>query len=128
VTDARRDHWARVVAERAATYWTPARTDDLLRGKAVAIRPAEGAVVLRALGILDGDGQLPPQRVGKYFQVNHMIGTLAPTLPTCARATRGWRWSTPAAGARTCRPRWRGAARRSGTTRSRSWGSTATRR
>jgi uncharacterized protein YaeQ len=80
VTDARRDHWARVVAERAATYWTPARTDELLRGKAVAIRPAEGAVVLRALGILDGDGQLPPQRVGKYFQVNHMIGTLAPTL------------------------------------------------
>jgi hypothetical protein len=74
------ERWAAALTERAATYWTPARTDDLLRGKAVAIRPAEGAVVLRALGILDGDGQLPPQRVGKYFQVNHMIGTLAPTL------------------------------------------------
>ena len=80
MTDARRDHWARVVAARAAAHWTPTRTDELLRGKAVAVRPAEGAVLLRALGILADDGTLPPARVGKYFQVNHMVGLLGPAL------------------------------------------------
>ena len=80
MTDARREHWARAIAARAATHWTPTRTDELLRGKAVAVRPAEGAVLLRALGILADDGTLPPGRVGKYFQVNHMVALLGAAL------------------------------------------------
>ncbi|MBK9033086.1 MAG: SAM-dependent methyltransferase [Myxococcales bacterium] len=75
-----RDHWAQAVAARAAAHWTPTRTDEFLRGKAVAVRPAEGAVLLRGLGIADDHGVIPPQRVGKYFQVNHMVATVAPAL------------------------------------------------
>ena len=80
MTASRHAHWAGAIEGRAVDYWTAARTDELLRGKQVAVRPREGAVLLRALGILDGDARLPPQRVGKFFQVNHMIGAVEPTL------------------------------------------------
>jgi hypothetical protein len=84
------ERWAAALTARAATHWTPTRTDELLRGKAVAVRPAEGAVLLRALGILADDGTLPPGRVGKYFQVNHMIATARRRpWPTCARGHPG---------------------------------------
>ena len=75
-----RARWAEAVAARAAAHWTPTRTAELLRGKTVAVPPAEGAVLLRGLGILDDDGALPPARVGKYFQVNHMVAQLGPAL------------------------------------------------
>ena len=79
-----RARWAAAVAARAAAYWTPTRTDELLRGKAVAVRPAEGAVLLRGLGIADDHGAIPPQRIGKYFQVNHMVATVAPAAVIAA--------------------------------------------
>lgn len=77
MTDATRDGWVRALEERARAHWTPARTDELLRGKQVAVTPGEAAVLWRALGLLDEDARLPPARVGKFFQINHMIRTLA---------------------------------------------------
>jgi SAM-dependent methyltransferase len=42
--------------------------------------PAEGAVLLRALGLARDDGSLPPAQVRKYFQINHMVALLGPAL------------------------------------------------
>ncbi len=79
-TPATRARWAAAITDRAAAHWTPDRTAEFLRGKAVAVPPAEGAVLLLALGILDDDGAIPPARVAKYFQVNHVVAQLAPAL------------------------------------------------
>src|SRR5678816_3437855 len=75
-----RDRWATEIAARARAYWTEARTAELARGKALLVPPAEAAPLLRALGILDHDASLPPSRVPKYFQINHMLALLAPAL------------------------------------------------
>src|SRR5512147_1993558 len=75
-----RDRWATELAARARAYWTEARTAELARGKALLLPPAEAAPLLRALGLLDHDASLPPSRVPKYFQINHMLALLAPAL------------------------------------------------
>jgi SAM-dependent methyltransferase len=72
-----RERWALELEARARAHWTDARTDELLRGKVVAVRPREGAVLLRALGLMNADASLPPATVHKYFQVNHLVATLA---------------------------------------------------
>ena len=71
-----RDRWALELEARARAHWTDARTDELLRGKDVAVPPRDAAVLLRALGILNADASMPAATVRKYFQINHMIGTL----------------------------------------------------
>lgn len=78
--DATRARWARELEARARAHWTPARTEALLRGKDVLIRPADAAVLLRAIGLLDGAAAMPPARVRKYFQINHMVGVLKPAF------------------------------------------------
>jgi len=75
-----RDRWAAELAARARAYWTEARTAELARGKALLLPPAEAAPLLRALGLLHDDASLPPSRVPKYFQINHMLALLAPAL------------------------------------------------
>jgi SAM-dependent methyltransferase len=80
MSDATRARWARELEARARAHWTEARTEALLRGKGVRIRPAEGAILLRAIGLLDGDAAMPPARVRKYFQINHMVGVLEPAF------------------------------------------------
>ena len=75
-----RDRWATELAARARAHWTPARTAALARGKALLLPPAEAAPLLRALGLLDHDAAMPPARVAKYFQINHMIALLGPAL------------------------------------------------
>jgi SAM-dependent methyltransferase len=72
--------WAAVVAERARAHWTPERTAQLLGDKRPIIRPAEGAVLLRALGLMRDDGTIPPAQVRKYFQINHIVAFLGPAL------------------------------------------------
>lgn len=72
--------WAAIITERASAYWTPARTAQLLGDKRPLIRPAEGAVLLRALGLMRDDGAIPPAEVRKYFQINHMVAFLGPAL------------------------------------------------
>jgi len=75
-----RDEWAAAFAERARAYWTPARTDELARGKSLAIVPGRAPELLRALGILHRDGTMPPAERRKFFQVNHMVAMLGPAL------------------------------------------------
>jgi len=75
-----RDRWATELAARARAHWTEARTAELARGKALLLPPAEAAPLLRALGLLDHDASLPPSRVPKYFQINHMVALLGPGL------------------------------------------------
>jgi SAM-dependent methyltransferase len=78
--DATRERWASEIAARARAHWTPARTAELARGKALRLPPAEAAPLLRALGILDHDAALPAAQVPKYFQINHMVALLGPEL------------------------------------------------
>ena len=75
-----RARWATELAARARAYWTPARTAELARGKALLLPPAEAAPLLRALGLLRQDASMPPPQVRKYFQINHMVALLGPAL------------------------------------------------
>ena len=75
-----RARWASELAARARAYWTPARTDDLARGKRLLLPPGEAAPLLRALGLLLDDASLPPTQAAKYFQINHMVALLGPGL------------------------------------------------
>jgi len=77
---ATRARWAAEIEARARAYWTVERTAQLLGDKQPAIRPAEGAVLLRALGLLRDDASLPPAQARKYFQINHMVALLGPAL------------------------------------------------
>jgi len=75
-----RERWATELAARAAVHWTPERTAQLLGDKAPVMRPAEAVVLLRALGLVRADASMPPDRVRKYFQINHMVALLGPAL------------------------------------------------
>jgi SAM-dependent methyltransferase len=75
-----RARWATELVVRARAYWTPARTAELARGKALLLPPAEAAPLLRALGLLHQDASMPPPQVRKYFQINHMVALLGPAL------------------------------------------------
>ncbi len=72
--------WAAALVARANDYWTPERTTQLLRDKQPVVLPREGAVLLRALGLMREDASLPPAQVRKYFQINHMVAVLGPAL------------------------------------------------
>lgn len=72
--------WARDVTEVARAYWTEARLLQLARGKTILLPPVEAAPLLRALGILRADGSIPPDRMRKYLQINHMVAVLGPSL------------------------------------------------
>lgn len=75
-----RTAWGNALAERARAYWTPERTRTLTGGKALEILPAEAPQLLRALGLLDGDATMPPARVRKFMQINHVAKALRPAM------------------------------------------------
>jgi hypothetical protein len=75
-----RDEWADAFAERARDYWTRERLDDLIRGKDLNVLPHRAPALLRALGILHRDGSMPPAQRRKFFQINHMVAALGPSL------------------------------------------------
>jgi SAM-dependent methyltransferase len=75
-----RARWAAELEARASAYWTTERTAQLLDGKQPIITPREGAVLLRALGLMRDDASIPPAQVRKYFQINHMVALLGPAL------------------------------------------------
>ncbi len=80
VPAATRTSWANALADRARDHWTPARTQELTRGKALEILPGEAPQLLRALGILDGDARMPPARVRKFLQINHIARAMRPAI------------------------------------------------
>lgn len=75
-----RDAWAEAFGERARAYWTSERTEELVRGKKLAILPGEAPELLRALGILHRDATMPPSERRKFFQINHVVAALGPSL------------------------------------------------
>jgi hypothetical protein len=81
-----RDEWASEITRRAEDYWTPVREAQITRGKHLALTPRRAAPLLRALGLLNGDASMPPDRVRKFLQVNHMIAVLGPSLRELATA------------------------------------------
>src|SRR5690349_7865580 len=83
-----RARWAAEVEARARAYWTPERTRQLLGDKELLIRPVEGAVLLRGLGLMRDDGSLAAARARKYFQINHMVTLLRPALEALRRRHR----------------------------------------
>lgn len=72
--------WAEEITARAQAHWTEARLNALTRGKTLALMPVEAAPLLRALGLLNADGSMPPARSRKYLQINHMVAVLGPSL------------------------------------------------
>ena len=75
-----RERWVEEFAARAADYWTPARTEEVTRGKNVAILPGEAPLLWRSIGLLHRDASMPPAQVRKYFQINHLLAALGPSL------------------------------------------------
>lgn len=72
--------WHEVFTERARAWWTKERLEDLLRGKRLLVTPDRAPCLLRAMGLLDADAHLPPNRVRKFRQINHMLSFLRPAL------------------------------------------------
>jgi len=75
-----RKQWAEAFSKTAHAYWTPERTEQLNRGKNLLVLPGEAPLLLRALGLLNGDGSLPLSQVRKYHQINHLVAVLEPCL------------------------------------------------
>lgn len=74
------DEWSAALEERARAHWTPERTRALVGDKALDILPGDAPRLLRALGILHGDTSMPPSRVHKYLQINHVARALRPAM------------------------------------------------
>jgi SAM-dependent methyltransferase len=72
--------WHVAFRERARRYWTEARTRQLNGDKNLPLLPGEAPILLRAMGLLKADGSLPPSRVRKYRQINHMVLMMQPAL------------------------------------------------
>ncbi|GMV42147.1 MAG: hypothetical protein AMXMBFR64_38630 [Myxococcales bacterium] len=85
VTEQTRERWAQDFAERAAAWWTPERTRAQLGTKRLVLPPATSGPLLRALGLLNRDASMPPDRVRKYLQISHMIALLEPVFVDLAR-------------------------------------------
>ena len=84
-----RDEWAERFGERARDYWTAERTAELVRDKTLAVLPAEAPELLRALGILHRDASMPPAERRKFFQINHMVAMLGPSIRELVAIDRG---------------------------------------
>lgn len=79
-----RQEWAEAFTARARAWWTEERTRAVLGDKRLAFPPAEAAVLLRALGLMNRDATMPPERIRKYRQINHMLRVLRPSLEALA--------------------------------------------
>ncbi len=75
-----REQWIEELTERAQAHWTEDRTRQLNGKRNYPILPGRAPVLLRAMGLLNADASLPPSRVRKYRQINHMVLVLQPAL------------------------------------------------
>ena len=72
--------WAAAFTELAHDYWTEGRLDRLLKGKELPISPRTAPTLLRAVGLLHRDASMPDAQQRKFFQLNHMMRLLRPSL------------------------------------------------
>jgi SAM-dependent methyltransferase len=72
--------WASAFTRTALARWTPERTAALLGGKDLPITPRDAPLLLRAIGLLHRDAELPPAQHRKFFQINHLVKQFAPAL------------------------------------------------
>lgn len=70
----------RAFTDRALSYWTEARIRKLNGDRNLPLLPHLAPVLLRTMGLLNKDASLPPTRMRKYRQINHMILMLQPAL------------------------------------------------
>ena len=80
-----RKEWITAFEARAQAFWTEERTRRLIGDKNLPLLPAEAPVLLRALGLLKADASLPPTRVRKYRQINHMLAVVRPATARTGR-------------------------------------------
>src|SRR5262245_7090064 len=72
-------------AARAEAYWTEERTEKVTAGRKYPILPGPGAVLLRALGLLNRDASMPADAVRKYGQINQLVLLLEPAFLELSR-------------------------------------------
>jgi SAM-dependent methyltransferase len=75
-----REGWATAFTATARGHWTEARTLALTGGKQLAILPGEAPLLLRALGLLDGNAAMSPANVRKFLQINHVVRLVQPAI------------------------------------------------
>lgn len=75
-----REQWREAFTEKAQSYWTSERVEEVTGGKDLLVMPDEAPALLRALGLLHRDASMPPREVRKYLQLNHMLWLLGPPL------------------------------------------------
>ncbi len=66
--------------ERCQAHWTKERVAKVTAGRAYPITPVDGALLLRALGLLNADASMSADAVRKYGQINHLVALLDPAL------------------------------------------------
>ncbi|MCA9567551.1 MAG: methyltransferase, partial [Myxococcales bacterium] len=74
------ERWRDVYAERIGAVWTEGRRRALTGGRQMQVTPWDAPFLLRALGLLDADGELVKGRERKLRQVGHLLGFLRPAL------------------------------------------------
>ena len=72
--------WREDFTHRAREYWNDERLAELVGNRRPSILPSEAPLLLRSLGLLNGDASMPKDRVRKYRQINHMVALLLPSL------------------------------------------------
>ncbi|MFN8549471.1 MAG: SAM-dependent methyltransferase [Candidatus Eisenbacteria bacterium] len=65
---------------RARAHWTKERVTKVTAGRDYPIDPAEGALLLRALGLLNADASMSADAVKKFGQINHLVTMLEPSI------------------------------------------------
>ena len=83
--DDTRAQWSADFTRRARAYWSEERLRRLVGDKRLLLPPGRAPLLLRALGLLKGDASMPPGRVPKYRQINHMLALVLPALEELAQ-------------------------------------------
>lgn len=70
---------------RARAHWTEDRVKKVTGGRDYPIDPVGGAVLLRALGLLNSDASMSADAVKKFGQINHLVTLLEPSIAKITR-------------------------------------------
>lgn len=65
---------------KAKNYWTADKFKKAFAGKNFIITPANAPLLLRHLGLLNGDASMSPDGMKKFIQINHMVKIMEPSL------------------------------------------------